>query len=1050
MRAGDAYELVAQTGGGGGTDDQTAAEVPVTATGFTGNLGSTDTDVQTALETIDGFTLGGGGGGTTVTANPGSGTTDLTTVTIGTTDYTIAPSATAVTAFECTMTDIAATTYAATTNILECADPPEINEGLFVVEDASGTDTTDRVVIQEAGFYELIASVYVESIAATLRTTAHVGFQLERGGTDAVLADEGTGYVRDGLEVAAIDHTSFVELEVGDRIGVTLRSAAAAASIAVDGSKSVFAIIRTGGPEGPRGPAGTGSDIASVDVAYAPDVRVWELTIEQTGGGATFTESTTIPIATQATFGLIEMANQPEVEAGAAINRAIGPSTIRFLDPDQMSSGNASDDEVPTADGAGGIAWEAPSGGATFAIHSLPAETTIAAGDSIPFSDASDSNDPKRITRHNFGLALAGRGIEATATGQLQLDLDGPPLISTVADTDLIPISDASDSFSTKRTTLATLGTHFGTGGGGTTVTANPGTAAANDDLLSVTIGTADLNIADEAARADVDALEDLLGYSGRQELHARPPLPVEELTGSRNRLVRSLGYVDGLLYGFTSEAAGGTVNGTDLLNNRDPQDGGAVGLTPETVPQTLYFFLNGTTLYAQNFNGGGSETTFDTGTIRNGVPYALSTYPDEPGKLYMLIDGGDVYVEELDFNALGTITHAETVATITPAILNTFAAFGGYEDETDVVSDNGGSGGDASGITDIYVSGDYAWFLVTYAEDAAAGADFNYIARFARTDSAITAPATVTDADLVETGIRSDANQNSLVALATDGGLLTDLFLSRASNPIIDHFTNSRLGDYEDLANRPDELTTANVEDATSEIFGLVSGERLEEHTLDAVPDVPIYFDGNMHGDPFDPNDPLGPNVVEFESDSHLNIQYHTDATTTNTATQEIKGNIYSSGDRTFHITSVDMWSGYILNRTYHAHIAVVDTANGDQVTAVYPSATRYHAPSSGRSGVFMHQYTWGSVGIEIPPNTDFAIMLGPVDNQGSTVIRAGAQASDSPTESNPDNSDDIAYLSPATHTGFALHVNNSLTRPSNGFVLGNFKIYYHTTLGG
>ena len=692
-------------------------------------------------------------------------------------------------------------------------------------------------------------------------------------------------------------------------------------------------------------------------------------------------------------------------------------------------------------------------GGATFTIHSLPAETTIAAGDSIPFSDASDSNDPKRITRQNFGTAFAGRGIEATATGQLQLDLDGPPLISTVEDADLIPLSDASDSFATKRTTIATLGTHIGTGGGGgggTTVTANPGTDDANLDATSLTIAATDYNVADEAARADVDALEDLLGYSGRQELHARPPLPVEELTGSRNRLVRSLGYVDGILYGFTSEAAGGTVNGTDLLNNRDPQDGGAVGLTPETVPQTLYFFLNGTTLYAQNFNGGGSETTFNTATIRSGVPYALSTYPDEPGKLYMLIDGGDVYVEELDFNALGTITHAETVATITPAILNTYGAFGGYEDETDVVSDNGGSGGDASGITDIYVSGDYAWFLVTYAEDATAGTDFNYIARFARTDSAITAPATVTDADMVETGIRSDANQNSLVALATDGGLLTDLFLSRASNPIIDHFTNSRLGDYEDLANRPDELSTANVEDAGSDIFGLVSGERLEEHTLDAVPDVPIYFDGNMHGDPFDPDNPLGPNVVEFESDSHLNIQYHTDASTTNTATQEIKGNIYTSGDRTFHITSVDMWSGYILNRTYHAHIAVVDTANGDQVTAVYPSATRYHAPSSGRSGVFEHQYTWGSVGIEIPPNTDFAIMLGPVDNQGSTVIRSGAQASDSPTESNPDNSDDIAYLSPATHTGFALHVNNSLTRPSNGFVLGNFKIYYHTTLGG
>ena len=212
-----------------------------------------------------------------------------------------------------------------------------------------------------------------------------------------------------------------------------------------------------------------------------------------------------------------------------------------------------------------------------------------------------------------------------------------------------------------------------GGGGGGTTVAANPGTAAANDDLFSATIDTTDYNIADEAARAGVDALEDLVGYSGRQELHARPPLPVEELTGNRNHLVRSLGYVDGLLYGFRSEASGGTVNGTDLLNNRDPQDGGAVGLTPETVPETLYFFINGTTLYAQNFDGAGSETTFTTTTIRAGVPYALSTYPDEPGKLYMLIDAGDVYVEELDYNALGTITHAETVATITPAILNTF-----------------------------------------------------------------------------------------------------------------------------------------------------------------------------------------------------------------------------------------------------------------------------------------------------------------------------------------------------------------------------------------
>ena len=47
-------------GGGVGTDDQTAAEVPVIATGFVGNLSSTDIDVQVALNTIDGLSLGGG------------------------------------------------------------------------------------------------------------------------------------------------------------------------------------------------------------------------------------------------------------------------------------------------------------------------------------------------------------------------------------------------------------------------------------------------------------------------------------------------------------------------------------------------------------------------------------------------------------------------------------------------------------------------------------------------------------------------------------------------------------------------------------------------------------------------------------------------------------------------------------------------------------------------------------------------------------------------------------------------------------------------------
>ena len=49
-------ELIAANAGGGGTDDQTAAEVSVDTTNFSRNLTATDDSVQAALETIDGFT----------------------------------------------------------------------------------------------------------------------------------------------------------------------------------------------------------------------------------------------------------------------------------------------------------------------------------------------------------------------------------------------------------------------------------------------------------------------------------------------------------------------------------------------------------------------------------------------------------------------------------------------------------------------------------------------------------------------------------------------------------------------------------------------------------------------------------------------------------------------------------------------------------------------------------------------------------------------------------------------------------------------------------
>lgn len=53
------YVVTDWTPPSGGTDDQTGAEVPLTTTNFDGNLSATDTNVQTAMETLDELSLTG-------------------------------------------------------------------------------------------------------------------------------------------------------------------------------------------------------------------------------------------------------------------------------------------------------------------------------------------------------------------------------------------------------------------------------------------------------------------------------------------------------------------------------------------------------------------------------------------------------------------------------------------------------------------------------------------------------------------------------------------------------------------------------------------------------------------------------------------------------------------------------------------------------------------------------------------------------------------------------------------------------------------------------
>ena len=151
-------------GGGGGTDDQTAAEVPVTATGFTGNLSATDTDVQTALETIDGFTLGGGGG---------AGTSEQRVESV-------------------TFADVDNITSTATTLTLAATTPIAVEFGDGAASMLTGTAGETTFTIADSGVYMFeFAAIYP---ADGDRATPYV--EIQQDSDDAVIGRSSNAYLR--------------------------------------------------------------------------------------------------------------------------------------------------------------------------------------------------------------------------------------------------------------------------------------------------------------------------------------------------------------------------------------------------------------------------------------------------------------------------------------------------------------------------------------------------------------------------------------------------------------------------------------------------------------------------------------------------------------------------------------------------------------------------------------------------------------------------------------------------------------------------------------
>ena len=217
------------SGGGGGTDDQTAAEVTVDATGFTGNLSATDTDVQTALATFDVATLGGGGGGGT-----GTGEQRVESVTFA---------------------DIANITSTAMTLTLAATTPVAVEFGDGAASMLSGTAGETTFTIADSGVYIFgFEAIYP---ADGDRTTPFV--EVQQDSDDAVIGRSTNAYLRnsgspeDGL-VVVLD--GFVSVP-SDAIVVKLVLGNSYNQNSMDADGGKFSLVRIGtGLRGAGGPAG--------------------------------------------------------------------------------------------------------------------------------------------------------------------------------------------------------------------------------------------------------------------------------------------------------------------------------------------------------------------------------------------------------------------------------------------------------------------------------------------------------------------------------------------------------------------------------------------------------------------------------------------------------------------------------------------------------------------------------------------------------------------------------------------------------------------------
>ena len=330
-----AYVLVDQTGGGSGTDDQTAAEVSASVTNFDGRLSAADNDVQAALETLDDVDASGiplvvtdfdGNLGAADNDVQAAFETldDLAISTAGTDDQTAAEVSVTASGFvgnlsaaddnvmaalttidglatvgeavivykahleDTTLTDAESADWHEVLEINEGTDDIEFNEGPFTyITHADGHELI-CIPVGQPGYYEVESDIVLrQSGSAVNRVSYVVRYTIRAEGTttDTAQSEKGYEYNR-GIDannsVSSFELAVIYDLNGGDCIGVQVKTYDADEGdtnlvefgYTVVGDDSFVEIVKHGGVVGAAGPTGPAGIDGGTDDQTAAEVTV--------------------------------------------------------------------------------------------------------------------------------------------------------------------------------------------------------------------------------------------------------------------------------------------------------------------------------------------------------------------------------------------------------------------------------------------------------------------------------------------------------------------------------------------------------------------------------------------------------------------------------------------------------------------------------------------------------------------------------------------------------------------------------------------------------